>query len=613
MQVAARTFARMVAIAALISVASGACWCGQAQTDAAPADAPARTASGITFFRSDVTMKEDTSLEVREEIVVNDAASFYKYGFRRDLPITPQERWDVRYVGVYKPDNGVRVKIQKVTEDGAPVRYSQGNGYGYSQITIGEPDVPLDSGEHRFELRYTVTGATKLNWQNDANGSRDLLYWNSIGHERNVPVAEAVLAIYLPASVPAATVGAEAHVSGRGLSYPQGSETTLDKIGDAPDVIEYGATNVKPRQSLSLAVTWPSGYVHPQPLEFLGPDKWLFAAPSALFLFYLIAWICVGREPKAGTVVVKYEPPDGLSAAGCRWVAYGKTDGRSFAAVIGALAVHKCVSVEPANGKYRLSRLMSDPATESALAPEEKVVLSLLFTDGPTIELSPSMDQINQGKNSLYINAIHNELKDALGGKYLSRHMGFVLLGILATVAICVPLALTAKGRDTSGALFFTIWVLFVGLMLGMMMEMTFLSAWKSSVRSGMSFVRILPGTAAIAIFGTAIGYLLKQLAAGVSLSFAAMIVAFLAVNLGWAPFLKRTSALGRQTKDHIAGFRQFLEKVEQDRLNRMNTAAETPEELDQFLPYAIALEVKEAWGDHLTQTFLASAVMVEE
>jgi hypothetical protein len=36
------------------------------------------------------------------------------------------------------------------------------------------------------------------------------------------------------------------------------------------------------------------------------------------------------------------------------------------------------------------------------------------------------------------------------------------------------------------------------------------------------------------------------------------------------------------------------------------------PLELDKYLAFAIALEVKEAWGDHLAQSLLASVVMVE-
>ena len=132
------------------------------------ADAPGH--SGITFFRADVTVREDATLEIREEIAVKNAAPFYKYGFRRDLPISPADRWDPRYVGEYKPDNGVRLDILEVTQDGNPVTYEQGRGYGYSQLFIGERGIPLDSGEHRFVIRYTVDSAVNLEL------ARDTLY-----------------------------------------------------------------------------------------------------------------------------------------------------------------------------------------------------------------------------------------------------------------------------------------------------------------------------------------------------------------------------------------------------------------------------------------------------
>jgi len=83
-----------------------------------------------------------------------------------------------------------------------------------------------------------------------------------------------------------------------------------------------------------------------------------------------------------------------------------------------------------------------------------------------------------------------------------------------------------------------------------------------------------------------------------------------LLVNLVCGPRLKRRTILGRQMLDHIAGFRLFLEKVEKDRLDKLNSAGEPPELLDDRLSYAIALEVREAWGDHLAQTFMATTVM---
>jgi hypothetical protein len=128
-----------------------------------------------------------------------------------------------------------------------------------------------------------------------------------------------------------------------------------------------------------------------------------------------------------------------------------------------------------------------------------------------------------------------------------------------------------------------------------------------------MGWMKLLPGTAAIAVFLGIIALLLTKLAAGVSLSFSLMLVAFLLINLAWGPRLKRKTPLGREISDQIAGFRQFLEKVDQDKLNRLNPEADAPRDLDRLLPYAIALEVKEAWGDHLSQTFLASTVVAED
>jgi hypothetical protein len=571
----------------------------------AKAESPAQ--GGITFFRADVTVREDATLEVREEIAVDDAASFYKYGFRRDLPVSPSDRWDPRYVGEYKQDNGIHIDVLEVTEDGNPAKYEQGRGNGYYQLFIGERNVPLDSGEHRFVIRYTVESALNL------GAARDTLYWNAIGHERNVPVAEAILAVHLPAGVPGENIEVEPRVGGRGVSFGRQPETTLERLDDASGVIVYRATNVLPRQSLSLAVTWPSGYIHKPRLGLLHRDGWMLAVPALLFLYYLIAWIWIGPEPKPGVIVARYEPPDGLSPAAARYIVSGSTDGRSLAAVIAELAVRGCLRVESMDGKYKLSRLMSDRATESGLAPEEKRALALLFEDGPAIELSPAMDEGNAAKNGRYVFHIHEELNKVLGNKYFTRHSGIIALGVLATFLFASSLAATVRGRDAFGEVFITFWILFCGLMIGMMIELSFASAWKTAVRAGTGWIKLLPGIAAIAVFVGIIVFLLTKLAAGVSLSFSLMLVSFLLINLGWGPQLKRKSPLGRQVSDQIAGFRQFLEKVDQDRLNRLNPEANAPQDLDRFLPYAIALEVKEAWGDHLSQTFLATTVFAED
>jgi hypothetical protein len=128
--------------------------------------------------------------------------------------------------------------------------------------------------------------------------------------------------------------------------------------------------------------------------------SWLFAAPGTLFLYYLVAWVSIGREPEPGPLVTRYAPPDGFSAAAIRFLTTTGSDGRSFAAVIAQLAVSGCVRVEPEDGKYKISRLLSDRRVEAGLAPEEKRVLRMLFEDGPVIEMTASLDQRNAATSS---------------------------------------------------------------------------------------------------------------------------------------------------------------------------------------------------------------------
>lgn len=60
-----------------------------------------------------------------------------------------------------------------------------------------------------------------------------------------------------------------------------------------------------------------------------------------------------------------------------------------------------------------------------------------------------------------------------------------------------------------------------------------------------------------------------------------------------------------------MLGFRQFLPTVELDRMDRMNNLHMTPALMNDYLAYAIALDLKEAWGDHLSSALFATVASV--
>jgi len=558
----------------------------------------------ITSFSADIVVNPDATLTVTEDFVVHSEGSYFKYGFIRNLPIDDEARWDERYAGPWKADNGIRVKILEITENGASLSYQQGSGFGYPQLRIGPLNVPLKRGDHHYVIRYTVHGVL------DLGSARDTLYWNAIGHYWTLPIGVARVTVHLPARVAAEEVAAEPHVGGRGVSNNRGApEAIAEASDDGSTRVAYTATGLRPTQNLSVVVSWPSGVVKKPSFGIWNRDKLYLAAPVALCLYYLLAWLTVGRPPKPGTIVVRYEPPPGVSPAAARYLVTTGSDGRTLAAVVAALAARNCVRVEPHDGMYRLTRLASNPSEESKLAPEETYALNYLFEEGPITEISPSMTQENSARNSRYVANIQQDLTERFGGIYFTRHSGYVAIGVLATFVVAFSLAATAQGRDTGAVLFMTAWILFCALTLGAIIEVGLLPAWKAVLRGTAGWIKMLPGTAAAGVFVFFFGLLLVKLAQGVSPAFALMVTSLVLVNLIWAPFLKRMTPEGRATLDALEGFRQFLVSVERDRLHRLNASSTEPAAELEYLPYAIALEVREAWGDHLAGAFFATTI----
>ena len=67
---------------------------------------------------------------------------------------------------------------------------------------------------------------------------------------------------------------------------------------------------------------------------------------------------------------------------------------------------------------------------------------------------------------------------------------------------------------------------------------------------------------------------------------------------------MRAPTPLGLIILQQLAGFREFLIRVEQDPLDRVNTPEQRAELMNRFLPYAIALNVREGWGDKMASAF---------
>jgi hypothetical protein len=104
-------------------------------------------------------------------------------------------------------------------------------------------------------------------------------------------------------------------------------------------------------------------------------------------------------------------------------------------------------------------------------------------------------------------------------------------------------------------------------------------------------------------------GAVLHKIAEASSWEFAAKLAGVVLIHLVFGPLMKAPTKEGREALDWIEGYRQFLAGVEQDRLDRLNAPRNAPELVNAALPYAIAMDLKQVWGDHLSETFFAATV----
>jgi len=322
-------------------------------------------------------------------------------------------------------------------------------------------------------------------------------------------------------------------------------------------------------------------------------------------------WLALGREPQRGAIAIQYQPPQGLSPAAMRYIRTTGCDGRTLAATIAQLAARGCIGIEPQDGKYKLTRLSApdgknDPKDlQPPLAAEEADLLGTLFEDGATLVL----DSQNGNQLNRYLLHISERVQKPLNNLYFTRNARWLAAGTFASFLTAMGMGLTVHGRnnDRMTLLFLTWWFFFCFFFLGLIAVMALLPALGRMMRGLGGAKEVAIGSAMFAAFGGGGAAVLWQLKSGASLAYALSLAALVAINIAAFPALRRLTPRGRQALEQIEGFHLFLEKVEQDRMQRLTAADPHAAAASEFLPYAIALEVREAWGDHLAEACYAT------
>ena len=536
----------------------------------------------IIRHHSDIDVHDDGSMLVRETIQVVSAGVQIRHGIYRDFPTRYRDRFGNRYV--------VGFEFFGATRDGAPEVSRVEDVSNGKRIYLGSSGDLLANGGHIYTITYTTS--RQLGFFPD----HDELFWNATGNGWAFLIERASATVRLPERI------LRDQVTLSGYTGPQGSMTQDLTTSTNPDGSFSFVANhqLGPKEGLTILLNFPKGYftepTSSEKLQYLLQDnrdaEILAAGVVTLLIYYLIVWTLVGRDPARGVIVSLYEPPNGFSPAAMRYLVRMGYDNKAFAAAVLDLAVKGYLQIREQVGSYTLY-LKNNKAQN--LSPDESAVAGKLFDGRDEIWLhNENHVQIKASMASLkaWLKAAEQTIYFVTNSKYMIPAIVFSIAVLVATVASEGTQRMAVAGFM---CFWLTIWSLAVTALIVSVSHL-----WTSAFRGGHLKGALMGQAIILTLFSlpflageiVGIGFLATATSAVVVLG----LVATIALHVLFHFLLKRPTRAGRAVLDKIEGFKMFLGAVEGDRLNRMAEPEKTPEVFEKYLPYALALDVEQAW-----------------
>lgn len=400
----------------------------------------------IDEFDSRITVREDSSLAVRETITIRFEGQYN--GIYRTIPCKYTSNYGARY--------SLRLEITGVTdENGSALKYEAVNKSGARDIKIWVPGA-VDAVK-TVVIAYTVRGA--ILFFND----HDELYWNVTGTEWPVPIQHAQAVVTLPAAAKGAGINYTAFTG----VFGSNDKDFKASMQDGTAVAFETTVPLNYKEGLTIVCGWPKGIVRPIPAStkffwFIADNRYVFI-PILVFALMFLSWHRKGRDPSLNrSIMPQYEPPDTLTPGEVGTLIDETADMRDISATLVDLAVKGFLRIREEEKKgffskkdYTFTLLKTDYARNPKLKKHEIEILQGIFGSG-------SEKKLSNLTNTFYTHlpAIKNGLYDLVvsAGYFNTRpdrtRTGYyVLAGILAVCSF----ALMPLFDEPNAVLFFSL------------------------------------------------------------------------------------------------------------------------------------------------------------
>ncbi len=358
----------------------------------------------------------------------------------------------------------------------------------------------------------------------------DEFYWNLTGNEWAVPMREVRAAVRSPHGIKPLEA-----VAFRGA---YGAAGKVDAELSNGDILLEPEGIFQPREGLTVAVKWAKG-IFREPSKFekcrwFFEDNWAVFIPFLTFAAMMWLWIKKGRDPRLKkSLMVEYAPPENMSPAEMGALLDEKADLKDITATIVNLAVKGYIRIEnksPKPGSQDYELTALKPWTgDLSLKMHEQRIMESIFI-APRIPV-----RLDELKNSFYkkLPGIRSKIyQDLVYRKWFDSDPESVRT-LYFSAAFIIPVF--------------------------MILIFYFLPQ-----------TRYFPDN----------GFVLNAVVCGIIIAV-------------FSPFMPRRTISGAQAAGKILGFREFLKRVDQDRIRRI----QDPSLFEKGLPYAMAFGVAGNWA----------------
>jgi len=282
----------------------------------------------IEKFNSDITINQDATIDVTEEIHYYFDNS--RHGIIWEYPIEYSVAGFRRATGF---DLNEMYYYPKANPDQRKSMYEKSTSMGWIELKIGDPDRTI-SGSYVYVIDYTLTGVG-ISYFDD----HDEVYFNVIGPGWQVPIvkANATISSFMEPTDSVCYTGQE------------GSEQqNCDFRMTEDDILLSANDTLEPYEALTFAFKYPPDSIEDRTTQIwigiiLSNIGILLPIPVTIFLISLLKkkW-----KNKVITVIPHYEVPDDLDSLVAGYVYKTKFDYKYISAAIIYLATKGYLSIE---------------------------------------------------------------------------------------------------------------------------------------------------------------------------------------------------------------------------------------------------------------------------